>query len=501
MLIGQLIWRPALPGTELMRVLAPLAALAVALMGTGMALLARWLWHSTNKLQDTMQDLETTMVELQASEAQALHLAFHDVLTGLPNRALFNERFDQALARARRSAKIALLALDLDRFKHVNDTLGHHAGDALIRELASRLASIVREGDTVARLGGDEFAIMLSGQAATDVEAVCERILVEVRKPFEVLGSNAFVGISIGLVLAPQDGFERIDLMRKADIALYCAKGEGRDCYRVFTPAMEGTVRLRGTIEEELRAALRTGEDLRVFYQPQVGAAGLPVIGLEALVRWQPPIRGLVPPEQFIPVAEETGLISQLGEWVLRQACATSCSYPHLSIAVNLSPVQFRSSGFADRVIEIVLASGASPRGIELEVTESVLLDDDDVVREALSKLRIAGFRIALDDFGTGYSSLGYLRRFEVDKIKIDKSFIQHLGTAVESAAIVRAVVTLGRAMGLNVTAEGVETAEQKHLLSVAGCNEIQGCLFSRAVPDTDLPALLGSGILCQNAA
>lgn len=283
--IGYFFWRPELPGTELLRVLAPLAALAVALMAAGMALLARWLWLSTGQLQDTMTELETTMVELQASEAQAQHLAFHDVLTGLPNRSLFNDRVDQALARARRGEKVALLALDLDRFKHVNDTLGHHAGDALIRELARRLSETVREGDTVSRLGGDEFAVALVGRDSMEVEAICDRILSAVREPFDVLGSNAFVGISIGVVHAPRDGLERIDLMRKADIALYRAKSEGRDCHRVFTLAMDETVRLRGTMEEELREAMASGDCLRVFYQPQVSAAGQSITGLEALIR------------------------------------------------------------------------------------------------------------------------------------------------------------------------------------------------------------------------
>jgi diguanylate cyclase (GGDEF)-like protein len=475
--IGYLVWRPELPGTVLLRVLAPVTALAVLLTLLALGLLARSLRRSTQ--------------ELEASRAQAQHLAFHDVLTGLPNRALYNDRLDHALAQARRGCKVAVLALDLDRFKHVNDTLGHHAGDALIREFARRLDDVVRDGDTVARLGGDEFAIALTSHQATDVEAVCQRILDAVRQPFDLFGSNAFVGVSIGVVHAPSDGLDRIELMRKADIALYRAKGEGRDCYRIFTAAMDDTVRLRGTIEDELRTALETGDGLQVHYQPQVAGGSRSVVGLEALVRWEHPKRGLIAPDQFISVAEETGLICQLGEWVLREACSTACRYPELFMAVNLSPVQFRTTGFADKVVDIVRTSGADPRRIELEVTESVLLDDDEPVRTALKTLRSAGLRIALDDFGTGYSSLSYLKRFEVDKIKIDKSFIQHLGQTADSAAIVTAVVTLGHAMGLAVTAEGVETEEQKQFLAAAGCTTMQGYLFSRALPEKQLASVL----------
>lgn len=482
--IGYFIWRPELPGTALLQVLAPVTALTVTTMILAMLLLAAWLRRSTGQLQ-------TTLVELRASEAQAQHLAFHDVLTGLPNRALFSDRLDQALARARRGEPVALLALDLDRFKHVNDTLGHHAGDALIREFSSRLAALVRGADTVARLGGDEFAILLSGYEPEQVELLCQRVLNTVRTPFNVLGSNAFVGASIGVVHAPEAGHDRVDLLRKADIALYRAKAEGRDCFRTFTAEMDETVRVRSAIEDDLRVALASGDGLLVHYQPQVNGSGQAIIGLEALVRWQHPTRGLMSPEHFIMVAEETGLICQLGEWVLRKACATSRLHPQLFMAVNLSPVQFRSSGFAERLIAVVREAGADPSRIELEVTEGVLLDDDELVREALKKLRAAGLRIALDDFGTGYSSLSYLRRFEVDKIKIDKSFVQHLGHAVDSAAIITAVVTLGHAMGLTVTAEGVETGDQCRFLTAAGCNQLQGHLFSRAVPEEDLAGIL----------
>jgi diguanylate cyclase (GGDEF)-like protein len=493
-IIGYFIWRPELPGTALMQALAPVTGLSAAMLMIVMALLAFWLHREMRAKQDTI-------LQLQASEAQAQHLAFHDVLTGLPNRAKFNDRADKAVARARRGEPVAILLLDLDRFKHINDTLGHLAGDALIRDFGERLLQIVDEEDIVARLGGDEFAILRRKASSQEVIALCERILETVRPPFDLIGNSAFVGVSIGVAIAPEAGFERVDLMRKADIALYRAKAEGRDCYRLFTPAMDEGVKLRSTIEEDLRTALTTGDELQVHYQPQVAGPGLAIVGLEALVRWQHPRLGLIAPEHFIPVAEETGLICQLGEWMLRQACIASQRWPDLFIAVNLSPVQFRTSGFADRLIAIVRSTNVDPHRIELEVTEGLLLDDSDIVSDALQRLRATGFRIALDDFGTGYSSLSYLRRFQVDKIKIDRSFVQHLGQTVDSTAIISAVLTLGHAMGLTVTAEGVETAAQYDFLEAAGCNTMQGYLFSRPLPEEEVDHLISVGKQARGVA
>jgi diguanylate cyclase (GGDEF)-like protein len=490
LVIGHIFWRPDLPGTKVMQALAPITAITTGVMALIMGLLARWLLWSRRQQQATLDELNTALIELKASEAQAQRLAFHDVLTGLPNRALFNDKLDQTLAAAQPAT---VLLLDLDRFKHVNDTLGHAAGDALIREFGARLAEIVRASDLVARLGGDEFAILCAGiRSSTDIEALCGRILEAVRRPFNLLGSHVFVGVSVGVSISCNCS-DRVELMRKADIALYRAKADGRDCSRVFTPSMDDSVKLRGTIEEELRAALATGEGLVVHYQPQIACLSGAMVGLEALVRWQHPTRGLISPQQFIGVAEETGLICRLGEWVLQEACAVSRRWPGLFVAVNFSPTQFRSPGFAERVLEIVHESGADPRSIELEVTESVLLDDGNLVRDALERLRGAGFRIALDDFGTGYSSLSYLRRFEVDKIKIDRSFVQPLWQSVDAAAIVTAVLTLGHAMGLTVTAEGVETAEQHHFLEAAGCDMMQGYLFSPAVPEARIAEMLAA--------
>lgn len=481
--IGYVFWHPELPGSVLLRQLAPITFISLILLATGLAMLARWLWRSTG-------ELENTLIELRASEAQAQHLAFHDPLTGLPNRALLNDRLEIALRRARRGGKVSLLALDLDRFKQVNDTLGHHAGDALIREFASRLSAIARTGDTVARLGGDEFALILHDISEADCDRICKRIQSEVRRPFDLRVGTAFVGVSIGIMHADDTCTDRTEWLRKADIALYRAKAEGRACWRCFTSEMDDTIRFRSAIEEELRAALQKGTDLGVHFQPLVGRHGA-VVGFEALLRWNHPTRGWIPPEQFIPIAEETGIINQLGERVVSEAVKVSRRYPKLSIAINLSPVQFRSETFGASMVKIVRDAGADPHNIELEVTEGVLLDDDELVRKQLAFLRRAGFRIALDDFGTGYSSLSYLRRFEVDKIKIDRSFIQHLGQTVDSAAIVTAVVTLGHALGLSVTAEGVETADQETILYALGCNELQGYLFSRAVPPEDLDRVL----------
>ncbi|PVE22853.1 bifunctional diguanylate cyclase/phosphodiesterase [Microvirga sp. KLBC 81] len=485
-LIGYFIWRPELPGTTILRVISPSIAVVCVLIIGVMTLLAR-------SLRRSMAKLRKAIAELRASEAQAHHLAFHDVLTGLPNRALFDDNLDRTLAGAGPEEPLAVLMLDLDRFKHVNDTLGHHAGDCVVREFGQRLFGLLRGSDIIARLGGDEFAIVLTGiTGRDDVETICARILDAVRQPFDVAGRQAFVGVSIGVALAPDAGSERIDLMRKADIALYQAKAEGRDAYRIFTAVMDETVKVRSMIEEELRAALVTGNDLRLFYQPQVDVGGQSITGLEALVRWNHPTRGMIAPNQFIPIAEETGLISPLGEWVLRQACLASKRWPDLTIAVNLSPVQFRSGDLAQRLIGIVSETGADPRRVEFEITESLLLDDSDLSRSVLKMLRQEGFKIALDDFGTGYSSLSYLRRFEVDKIKIDRSFVRHLGEQNESVAIVTAIVSLCRAMGLTVTAEGVETEDQKTFLSQTGCNEMQGFLFSRALPEEQITDLLG---------
>jgi len=438
-------------------------------------------------------DLSQSLLKLGASEAQAQHLAFHDVLTGLPNRALVEDRLTQALAAAtRHDQRVALLLLDLDRFKIINDTWGHHAGDDLIIEVARRLSHLVRASDTVGRIGGDEFIIVMPEvENIGQVQALAQRIIAALGEPYQLVGNELWVGVSIGLALAPRDGIDRLELMRKADIALYEAKNGGRGQYRQFEKVMDESLRTRQQIAADLRQALVTYDGLAVWYQPLMEISGQRIVGLEALLRWHHPQRGDVSPADFIAIAEETGMIIPLGEWVLREACKTALKLPQVIVAVNVSPVQFRASGFVERMIEIVQSEGADPQRLELEITEGVLIEDEHEARNSIIALRDAGFRIALDDFGTGYSSLNYLSTFPVDKIKIDRSFTQSLGVAENSTAIVESVVRLGHAMGLTVTAEGVETEGQKNALADAGCNELQGYLFSRAVPLSEIERMV----------
>jgi diguanylate cyclase (GGDEF)-like protein len=482
-MLATMFWKPALPGAAVISSLLLPATGAFGMVATLVLLMTLALRRLMKRDEEQLRELERAHLELKAKEAQAHHLAYHDVLTALPNRALFNDKTEQALIRSRHGERAAILLLDLDRFKNVNDRFGHLAGDALIREVARRLSAVVG-AEAVARLGGDEFAILIENDRLGEaLEPTLDRILAELRRPFEIVGNQAHVGVSIGVALAPECGIDRTELMRKADIALYRAKDEGRDCYRFFTEAMDETVQLRAFLEADLRVALANGEELCVHYQPQVDTLRRKVVGLEALLRWQHPTRGCIPPHLFVPVAEETGLISTLGDWVLGEACKVAREWPKLTVAVNLSPVQFCDDGFAERVCRLVDEAGVDPRQIELEVTEGVVLDQNETVRGALERLRSEGFSIALDDFGTGYSSFSYLREFEVDKIKIDKSFIQKLGQTVDAGSIITAVVTLGRAMGLEVTAEGVETEDQEAFLRRAGCSQLQGFRFSRAVP------------------
>ena len=479
-ILGYFVWKPESPGWNLARRAAPLMLLGLVIVASIVAWLA---WR-----------LRLAWAELQASEAQALHLAFHDPLTGLSNRALFNDRLDRMLAEARqKNTRLALLYLDLDRFKSVNDTLGHPAGDDLIRELANRLTDIPRGTDCVARLGGDEFAVLQTEVASTaDVEALCQRIIQAANHPFDLLGTSAFVGVSIGVAISPDAGVDRAELMRKADIALYRAKAEGRNRFRIFAEEMDLFLRRRREIEAELREAIAAGDQLRVQYQPLYSPESTTPVGFEALLRWQHPAHGLVPPAVFIPIAEETGVMLEIGEWVLRQACNTAVRWPAARLAVNVSPVQFRSPGFADTVLEILRESGLEPKRLELEITESLLVDNTDLSARIFARLRSAGVRIALDDFGTGYSSLNYLNKFAVDKIKIDRSFVQNLDTSAASDAIVQAMIDLAKAVGVEVTAEGVETAGQRDFLRSVGCDEMQGFLLSRPLWADQVDLLLG---------
>ena len=493
--IANLFWKPMPAGAAVINTLLLPAAGVFGVIALLVLLMALRMRRLMKRDDAHLAELERAHIELKAKEAQAHHLAYHDVLTGLPNRALFNDNADKAATRARHGEEVAIVLLDLDRFKNVNDRFGHFAGDALIQEVGRRLSRVLNRPEAVARLGGDEFAILLLPEDVEQgIECLLDRILDDLHRPYEILGNQAHVGVSMGIATAPDYGTDRTDLMRKADIALYRAKDEGRDCYRFFTESMDETVQLRALLEEDLRAAIATGTGLSVHYQPLVDSKGGKVSGLEALLRWYHPSRGWIQPHLFVPVAEETGLIGALGDWVLGEACKVATDWPNLSIAVNLSPIQFCDLGFADRTCAIVRAAGVRPNQIEFEVTESVVLDQNEGVRGQLRRLRSEGFRIALDDFGTGYSSLSYLRDFEVDRIKIDRSFVQGLGQTADAGAIVTAVVTLGHAMGLQVTAEGVETSDQESFLRSAGCNVLQGFLFSRAVPANQLSNSLAEG-------
>jgi diguanylate cyclase (GGDEF)-like protein/PAS domain S-box-containing protein len=439
------------------------------------------------------------ITEWQNAQAQISHMARHDALTNLPNRTLFREQLEQALHRVKRDEQVAVLCLDLDHFKDVNDSLGHPIGDELLKAVASRLRQCVREGDTVSRLGGDEFAIVQVGSElqASEVSSLAGRLVEAVGAPYEIDGHQVIVGASIGISLSPEDSSDPDQLLKNADMALYRAKADGRGIYRFFEAAMDARAQARRLLELDLRAALVRNE-FEVYYQPIHNLKADQIIAFEALVRWNHPLRGTIAPLKFIPLAEETGLIVQIGDWVLRQACvdAAGWSQQDVRVAVNLSPVQFKSRNLVPSVTSALAASGLAANRLELEITESVLLQDSEATLATLHKLRDFGVRISMDDFGTGYSSLSYLRSFPFDKIKIDRSFVHELASRDDSMAIVRAVTGLGKSLGISTTAEGVETSEQLALLRLEGCTEVQGYLFSAPRPAAEVEGLLSQGRL-----
>ncbi|OCC23226.1 hypothetical protein MB02_13125 [Croceicoccus estronivorus] len=425
------------------------------------------------------------------AEAHNRFLAFHDTLTGLPNRALFSEHVDQAVLRHRRSkAPFTVLYIDLDRFKEVNDTHGHQAGDALIQEFAARLTAIVRASDTVCRLGGDEFAILLVDHRKTsDVERICRRVLEAATKPFVFEnGVRAFVSASVGVADA-EAGLSNVEMQRRADVALYQAKREGRGCFRRFTTALDKQISHNRRIEADLRESLATGKGLEVYYQPLFEAAGEALAGMEALIRWHHPELGLLHPADFVPVADESGLIVPLGQWVLEQGCTMLARWSDIPLAVNFSPVQLREDKCVSRILGILKKSGLDPARLQLEITESVILDTDQKIRANLKALRKVGIKVVLDDFGTGYSSLTHLQTFDVDKVKIDKSYIQDIGS--DHYAVVHAITGLAHVLGIAVTAEGVETDAQRTMLQSIGCTELQGYLFSQPLNSKDAEQFL----------
>lgn len=424
----------------------------------------------------------TDITAYREAEAHSRYLAFHDTLTGLPNRALLKERIEQALSR--KTGRCALLYIDLDRFKEVNDTYGHPAGDELICDFAARLSGVVHASDTVARLGGDEFAILLADTSDLNADEVCRRTLIAASQAFELTGVQVLVGASIGVAFAGDDEMGQIELQRRADVALYQSKSEGRGCSRIFTEELDVSIRRRQRLEADLRQALATGAGLEVHYQPIVGMESGKVEGFEALARWQHPTRGLIMPEDFIPIAEASGLIVKLGEWVLAHACADAVLWdPPLRLSVNVSPVQFAYGDLAAMVEQVVADSGLEASRLELEITEGVLVHDAVRGLALLNRIRDLGVQIVLDDFGTGYSSLSYFRQFPFDKVKIDRSFIAEMLENAHARSIVDAVISLGRGLDLQVVAEGVETAEQLAALRLQGCSQAQGYHISRPMP------------------
>ena len=428
----------------------------------------------------TLEDI----TEQRLVEAKIAYMARHDALTGLANRVLFHERLGDAVAQSHRNQQSAILYLDLDHFKAVNDTLGHPMGDALLREVTKRLKDQVRDTDTVARLGGDEFAIVQTAiNQPYDSTALAKRLIEIISAPYDLDGNRVNIGTSIGIALIPQDGDDPDQLMKAADLALYRSKGDGRGRYCYFEPAMDAQMKARRTLELEVRKALADGE-FEMFYQPLINIESRSVCGFEALLRWRHPELGLRSPKDFIWLAEETGLINPIGTWVLRQACADAASWPdHVKVAINLSAVQFTNLRLVEDVAATLAASGLAPHRLELEITETAMLHDTDAVVATLHQLRGMGIRIALDDFGTGFSSLSYLRRFPFSKVKIDQSFVASLGVAADCDTIVAALVDLCNRLGMATTSEGVETEAQMRLLAEFGCTEAQGYLFSRAVP------------------
>ena len=435
---------------------------------------------------DVLEDI----TERCRNEAMIAHMARHDPLTDLPNRVQLRERLAQALSIARRDEHVALLYLDLDRFKEVNDLLGHALGDLLLKTVAERLRGCVRTSDTVARVGGDEFVVLqiIAGNPTQEAAELASRLIEVIAAPYQLTDHHVTTGTSVGIAVAHNGHADAETLLMQADMALYRAKEDGRGTFCFFEPEMNTRAHARRELERDLRLALTNGH-FELNYQPLVNLERKDITGFEALLRWRHPERGMISPADFIPLAEETGLIVPIGEWVLREACAEAATWPsHINIAVNLSPVQFKCRKLVDMVFNALAAGGLDARRLELEITESVLLQDSEATLATLRRLHDLGVRIVMDDFGTGYSSLSYLRKFPFDKIKIDRCFIANLSTGDESGvAIVRAISSLGHALGLVITAEGVETQQQLEIIRIEGCDEMQGYLFSAAQPAVEI--------------
>ena len=433
------------------------------------------------------------VTEQRKTAEKIAHMAHYDALTDLPNRVLFREQIERELEKVAGGAQFALLYIDVDEFKGINDSLGHHVGDELLMAIAGRIRACLKPGDLIARLGGDEFAVIQTGiESSADVLAFVTQIHEAIRRPYHCLGHQLSTDASIGIALAPQDGADLDQLIKNADLAMYGAKAEGRRTYRFFVPEMDASAKARLSLEQDLRQALIDG-GFEIHYQPLVNLHSGVVSGCEALLRWRHPERGMVSPAEFIPIAEDTGLINELGDWVLRTACNEAATWPaHVRIAVNVSPVQLKCDTLALRIAGALAASGLEPRRLELEITEAVLIRDDEAALSILHQLRAIGVRIALDDFGTGYSSLSYLKRFPFDKIKIDRCFVADIAETGGAPVIVQAVVNIASASNMTTVAEGVETAAQREMLRTLGCTEMQGYLFSKPKPAAEVRELFG---------
>jgi len=478
--IVRLAWKPTRPGGQIVASVLPFIAVACA----GFALLAGLV----------MRHMRRTKEMIATGEQELRHLALHDPVCGLPNRIYFSERLESAIANVRGGGQpAAVFYIDLDHFKDVNDTLGHHIGDELILNVTQRLSRIMRGDDLVARLGGDEFAIITNcASDSYSLQAIAGRIIAAVCAPYAISGHNIIIGASIGIAVIDRRAGDAGDILRYADMALYRAKNEGRNRACIYDAAMDADLSNRKLLEGDLLDAIKN-DGLRAAYQPIVNAAGDAIVGVEALARWTHPTHGEIPPSRFIPIAEHSGLIIELGEWMLRRACLDGRNWPGLSVSVNVSPLQFRRSDFVELVERILTETDFDANRLELELTESTLLGNFETAELSMLRLKAIGVRFALDDFGTGYSSLLYLRRFPFDKLKIDSSFVLSIEKAPDAAAIVHAVVSLGRGLGMKVTAEGVETAEQHLFLRAAGVHSMQGYRFGRPGPAGEIDKRLAS--------
>jgi len=478
--ILRLAWKPTMPGRQVVISVAPFVAIALAGFALLVALVIRYMRRAT--------------AAIATGESRLRHLAMHDPVCGLPNRIFFGERLEAAINTVRGGGPTAaVFYIDLDHFKDVNDTLGHHIGDELILNVTQRLSRIMRGNDLVARLGGDEFAIITSCSSDSySLQAIAGRIISAVCAPYSISGHNIIIGASIGIAVIDRRARDAADILRYADMALYRAKNEGRNRACIYDAAMDADLSNRKLLEGDLLHAIQN-DGLHAAYQPVVNASGEVTLGVEALARWTHPTMGEIPPSEFIPIAEHSGLIIELGEWMLRRACLDGKDWPGLMVAVNVSPLQFRRSDFVEVVERILKETDFDASHLELELTESTLLGNLEIAELSMLRLKAIGVRFALDDFGTGYSSLLYLRRFPFDKLKIDSSFVRAIEKAPDAAAIVHAVVSLGRGLGMKVTAEGVENAEQHLFLRAAGVHSMQGYRFGRPGPAAAITTRLAS--------